>query len=249
MKEEHRWKILAALGLITLSLALYTVHFFIFHNSEHILIYLLGDIAFVPIEVLVVTLIIDQMLASRERQQRMEKLNMVIGIFFSRLGIPLLGTLSHADPGSGYLRSILGSGDSRLSADQVREIDAYLGNPASGIDGDKMSWEAMKDFLVSNEAFLMRIVENPMVFEHESFTDLIFAVNHLTEEIKARNNLSALPPSDIAHLTGDTKRVYARLVPEWMKYMEYLRTHYPYLHSLAMRTNPFDESADVVVRK
>ena len=99
MKEESRWKLLAALGLITLSLALYIVHFFLFHDAEHILIYSLGDLAFVPIEILVVTLIIDQMLESRERQRRMEKLNMVIGIFFSRIGTPLLARLSRADPG------------------------------------------------------------------------------------------------------------------------------------------------------
>ena len=31
-----------------------------------------------------------------------------------------------------------------------------------------------------------------MVFEHESFTDLILAINHLTEEMKARGDLSSL---------------------------------------------------------
>jgi hypothetical protein len=31
--------------------------------------------------------------------------------------------------------------------------------------------------------------------------------------------------------------------------MEYLRAHYPYLFSLAMRKNPFDTSASVVIGK
>jgi hypothetical protein len=105
----------------------------------------------------------------------------------------------------------------------------------------------MREFLIGIEDFLLRIVENPMVFEHESFTDLILAVTHLAEELKARDDLSRLPPSDIAHLKGDMERVYARLVPEWLKYMEYLQRSYPYLFSLAMRTNPFDANAKVVV--
>ncbi len=86
-----------------------------------------------------------------------------------------------------------------------------------------------------------------MVFEHESFTDLILALNHLTEEMKARGDLSALPPADVSHLTTDITRVYSQLILEWVKYMEYLKTHYPYLFSLAMRKNPFDPSASVVV--
>ena len=54
-------------------------------------------------------------------------------------------------------------------------------------------------------------------------------------------------PEDIIHLGGDCKRVYSLLVPEWVRYMEYLRAHYPYLFSLAMRKNPFDTSASVVI--
>ena len=47
-----------------------------------------------------------------------------------------------------------------------------------------------------------------MVFEHESFTDLILALNHLTEELKARGDLTSLPPADVRHLTTDIKRGY-----------------------------------------
>jgi hypothetical protein len=71
MKEDTRWKLLAGLALLTLSLALYTVHFSIFQDRHHLLIFLVGDLAFVPFEVFIVTLLIDQMLESREKRQRM----------------------------------------------------------------------------------------------------------------------------------------------------------------------------------
>jgi hypothetical protein len=103
--------------------------------------------------------------------------------------------------------------------------------------------------MIDHEEFLLRLVENPMVFEHESFTDLILALSHLTEELKARGDLSTVPPSDKSHLTTDIQRAFTQLIHEWIKYMEYLKIHYPYLFNLAMRKNPFDESASVIVRQ
>lgn len=44
------------------------------------------------------------------------------------------------------------------------------------------------------------------------------------------------------------KRVYTRLVTQWLLYMRHLKDHYPYLFSLAMRTNPFDEDAKPIVK-
>jgi len=248
MKEETRWKLAAGIGLVLLSLAMYTAHYLIFHDEHHLFIFFTGDLAFIPIEILIVTLIIDQMLESRERKSRMEKLNMVIGTFFSTLGTPLLAMLSRADPGIGAVRSQLVIGDN-WQAGQFIEVKACLDSHACAVAGDRIDLEALRSFLLGSEEFIIRLVENPMVFEHESFTGLLLAVSHLNEELKARGDLSGLPPADIAHLGTDISRVYERLVPEWLKYMEYLKNHYPYLFSLAMRTNPFDESASVVVQE
>jgi len=51
---------------------------------------MLGDVAFVPIEVLLVTLIIHRLLSEREKRTRLEKLNMVIGAFFSEMGTDVI---------------------------------------------------------------------------------------------------------------------------------------------------------------
>ena len=249
MKEDTRWKLTIATILVTLSLTLYTVNFLIFHNAQNVLLLMLNGLAFLPIEVLVVTIIIDQLLAARDLQQKMEKLNMVIGIFFSHLGTPLLSTLAQGDPESAKLSERLGS-KSTLESHRSILLAYKSGNPPPlGIDRERIDLVALKEFLNGQEDFLVRLVENPMVFEHESFTDLILAVDHLSQELKARPGFSELPPSDEAHLTGDIRRVYALLVPEWIKYMDYLRTHYPYLHSLALRTNPFDTTTSAIVQQ
>lgn len=246
MKEDTRWKLSAGAGLILLSLALYTLHYLIFQDARHVLIYFVGDLAFIPIEVLVVTLIIDQMLASREKQQRMEKLNMVIGTFFSTAGTPLLATLVRADPCIGTLCQRLVVRDS-WTADDFLAMKNMMEKYSCGIEIGRIDLGASREFLLKHEDFLLRLAENPMVFEHESFADLVIAINHLTEELKARGQLSGLPNDDTGHLAVDFRRVYSRLIPEWLRYMEYLQASYPFLFSLAMRRNPFDASASVVI--
>src|SRR5512145_3144795 len=217
MKEETRWKVLAGIILVTLTLLLMTVHYLVFQDSHHLFIYFLGDLAFVPIEVLCVTLIIDQMMESREQQKRMEKLNMVIGIFFSRVGTPLLSRLAQSDPCAGPLRDQVNAGTD-WTPERFRALHGGLETWSCRIDSSRIDMGQLREFLMGNEDFLLRIVENPMVFEHETFTDLLLAVTHLTEELKARDDLLRSSTSDKAHLTGDIERVYSRMVPEWLKY-------------------------------
>ncbi len=45
------------------------------------------------------------------------------------------------------------------------------------------------------------------------------------------------------HLSGDIRRAYSILITEWLAYMKHLKSDYPYLFSLAVRTNPFDQTA------
>lgn len=247
MKEDTRWKLIAGLALVTLSLAIFTAHYLIFNDSHHLFIFFLGDLAFIPIEVLVVTLIIDQMLESRDKQRKMEKLNLVIGTFFSNLGTPLISKLVKADETIGRIQEHLVIG-TEWHNEQFHDVEVCLKDHSCSIALERVDVEALRKFLLTNEDFLLRLVENPMVFEHETFTDLILAVNHLKEELKSRGDLASLPPSDKEHLRIDIQRVYTQLIPEWLKYMEYVKRHYPYLFSLAIRKNPFDESASVVVR-
>jgi hypothetical protein len=86
-------------------------------------------------------------------------------------------------------------------------------------------------------------VENPNLLEHESFTDLLMSVFHLTEELAHRGDFSTLPDTDYRHLAEDIKRAYKSLLSEWLEYMKYIRTSYPYFYSLAVRANPLNPAA------
>ena len=90
-------------------------------------------------------------------------------------------------------------------------------------------------------------LENQNLVEHESFTELLRALFHLRDELFARGDLFSLPDTDIEHLANDARRVYIVLGEQWIDHMRYLKRHYPYLFSLALRTNPFNVHASPIV--
>ena len=107
--------------------------------------------------------------------------------------------------------------------------------------------EDLKSSLTAERGFLLGLLENPDLLERETFTDLLLAVFHLTEELTHRHKVAELPAADQAHLAGDVRRIYGLLVHQWLDHLHYLKRDYPYLFSLAIRTNPFDEKASPVV--
>lgn len=244
--KRLNWQVLLALSLIIMSLLLYLLHYAIFRDPHHIYIYLLGDIAFVPIEVLLVAVIVHQLLSNREKRVRLEKMNMVIGAFFSELGTTMLTFFSDYDPNLDHIRrNLIVTND--WSKEEFSRVSKLLKNYGCEIDIEKADLMYIRGFLAQKRDFLLRLLENPILLEHESFTQLLQAVFHLTDELENREELKQLPDSDRKHIAGDIKRAYGLLIVEWLTYMKYTRDNYPYLFSLAMRTNPFDQSASVVL--
>ena len=240
------WKITLGIGLVALSAAVYVIHYLIFRDPHHIFIYLIGDIAFVFFEVLLVTLIIHQLLSQREKRNRLEKLNMVIGAFFSEVGTELLTYFSDFDPKLNEIRNELVV-TKDWSEEEFQKISKRLKNYDYGVNIQKVGLKDLSTFLVRKRDFLLRLLENPNLLEHEEFTELLRAVFHLTEELGNREDIETLPETDYEHLAGDIKRVYVQLVHQWLDYMKHLKDNYPYLFSLAMRTNPFDMEASPIV--
>lgn len=152
--SKKAWYVALGVLAVGFSALLYYFHYLIFRDPHHIFIYMVGDLAFVGLEVLMVSVIVDQ---------------------------------------------------------------------------------------------VIRLLENPMLLEHESFTDQLWAVFHLTDELAHRPGFDTLPKSDLDHLSGDMERIYGRLTREWVCYMRHLKDRYPYLFSLAVRLNPFQPEVTPVV--
>ena len=101
------WRVILGLSLILLSAAVYYLHYLLFHDAHHIFIYLVGDIAFVFIEVLLVTMVIHQLLNEWEKKSKLKKLNMVIETFFSEFGKQMLLYLADCDKNLGRIKDYM----------------------------------------------------------------------------------------------------------------------------------------------
>ena len=189
----------------------------------------------------------EMVLNRRDRQLRRQKMNMIVGIFFSEAGVRLLGTLLAGDRTIEDIRGDLivqANWTKRQFALSHKRLRDYTGS----IDVRSYDLEEIRSFLQDKGELILRIFENPNLLEHESFTEMLRAVLHVKEELLSRHDLGSLPQTDLNHLATDFKRAYIELISEWLHYMEHLKAHYPYLFSLAIRKNPFDRQASVVVR-
>ncbi|MDP2921703.1 MAG: hypothetical protein Q8O12_05000 [Candidatus Omnitrophota bacterium] len=245
--KKINWKILLSVALIGISLSIYLINYSIFHKGEDNVYYFLIDLAFLPLSILLVTLIVDQLITRQERRNMFNKLNMVIGAFFSEAGIELLRIFWRFDTSPEYL------GEHLVIPKEWKQNDYYylkkiFNSHKPKIEILKGDAEHLKKFLGEKREFLLRLLENPNLLEHETFTALLWAVFHLTEELSARPELRHLPAPDYEHLEGDIKRAYTLLIVEWIIYMRHLYSNYPYLFSLAIRTNPFDLKASAIIR-
>ncbi len=242
-----RWQ--AALGgsLIASSAIVYCVQILVFHKADDTFFYMFQDLAFVPVQVLLVTLMLNQLFKRREQLALQKKLNMVIGAFFSEVGSSLLKSFSEFDAKDGEIHRAL-----RLATDwtdkEFKIALASIREHEFEIDARKGDLHCLKDFLSSQKVFLLGLIENPNLLEHESFTELLWAVFHLTEELSRRQNLGALPDTDVSHIAGDIKRAYTLILSEWLAYNRHLKDDYPYMYSFVVRTNPFNPDAEVEVK-
>jgi hypothetical protein len=241
-------KILFGLSLIILSVLTYILHYYIFKDARDIFFYMVMDIAFLFIQVLLVTLILQQFLEMREKQNRIEKLNTIIGVFFSELGTDLLSYYSDLDPDLGTIRNELIISAQWTDREFLKAMNR-LGNYDYKVEPEKLDLEKLKQYLIEKRDFLLIMMENPNLMEHERFTELLRSVFHLAEELKLRRTIAELPCEDCDHIAADINRSYRMLVREWISYMKHLKDNYPYLFSLAMRTNPFDQEASVIVNQ
>jgi hypothetical protein len=190
--------------------------------------------------------IVENLVGRSEARERRRKVNMIIGVFFSEFGTELLGRLARTDPDVAGIRKDLVVEERWTPAEFLRVREQLAGHRYR-IDGSGIDLGELRRFLREKRPFLLALMENPVLFEDDLFTGLLQAVFHLADELLRRGDLSAIPPSDRAHLVTDAARVYRPLTLLWFDSMEHLKEHHPYLFSLAMRTNPFDEEARVEV--
>ncbi len=239
------WQVKIGSIFLCCSFIVYTIKLLLIDNVSGTIEYIFNSFGFLFLNVLMVTLVINGLLTMRTKKDRLEKLNIVISVFFSDTGSSLLALLIPADKNISTLSEMLTlkKGQKPDVAGMLQAADAYL----FSLDNDLIPFEILANFLRSRRDFFLRLLENPVMLENQTFTDLLQATFHLSDEISRRSDLGMLTTADSKHLAIDVSRVYQGLTLEWIRYMGYLYRTYPHLYSLALRTNPFDPNAKVEI--
>jgi hypothetical protein len=248
MKKMWSWRVRISILLVGASLIVYSLRYLLFKNLSAILSNLIEDIAFLPLYVLVIMLLMEQVMARREKQAMMKKLNMVIGTFFSEVGQELLKKFPVFVENAALLAPQLEIGPGWSKKDFINARRTAL-NFGYEIRVNAPSLRDLRSILVRHRSFLLRLLENPNLLEHDRFTDLLWAIFHLAEELEMRGeSLEGLPEADYQHIAGDVKRAFSQIAGEWLSYTQHLKESYPFLFSLAARINPFSPNPSPVVK-
>lgn len=244
--KNRSWYLSIFTIFIGLSVIFYYIQILLFHNTHETFFLLFQDLSFVPIDVLLVTFFLDRLMKKREKQAFLNKLNMVIGVFFNDIGIDFIkkcnNILKDADAINSSLQITANWTDKDFTSAKKN-----LALTPNHLAPDTKNLESLQNFLQTKKESLLALLANPNLLEHDEFTNLLWAVFHLADELSQRENFTALPQTDIDHLKVDIHRAYKLVIIEWVSYIKHLKRDYPYLFSVAIRTNPFNPDAKVVI--
>jgi len=244
--KKGRSAFLTVLLLVIVSIALYVLQLSLFRSPRETAFYVLQDIAFLPIQIALVTVILGRYVNDRNKRVRLNKINMVIDAFFSEAGTAILIELSGFAQNIEKIKASLAISQNWSDSDFSIAVN-YLKTVEMPMQCSPEKLDSLKSLLMDRRDFLLRMLENPNLLEHDSFTDMLFAVFHITEELLVREDFSSSSKADIKHLEVDAKRALRALIVQWIYHIKYLSLNYPYLYSLEVRRNPFGSVKSVAL--
>ena len=250
MKRD--WKIKFSILMIIAAIIIFGTNYLVLKDTHSIVSYVWLHIGFIPIDIIIVAFILEDIMSRKEKEAIYEKLDMLISTFFTEIGNELIEEFSSANEfkaSTSYLKAIHNWDDAEYDK-QLKKLKNANIDFNVDIEGGKRAEFLinLRTLLKSKREFLIILINNPQLFEKEVFSGLLISILHLDEELEHRPDLNQITDADFNHLNGDIKRIYSKLIYEWIYYLKYLNTHYPYMISLIIRTNPFDEDADVHIK-
>lgn len=219
------------------SVCMYGLLYFIFRDIQYIEKDFISQLAFLPIFYFFSSIIIDNVMARREKMKLMKNINMLIGVFFSEFGNDFIRLCTKFDVNIETYECFFKHSGKWQDGDYNNAIK-YVKNHSYKVDLKRASLEELKTYLLGNRQHLVTIMENSNLMEHDAFTDLLLAISHLCEEFKYRD-LEQQTAADYAHLEVDLIRAYSLIGAEWLNYSKHLKDEYPHLYSLSLMYNPF----------
>ncbi|MGL5615015.1 MAG: hypothetical protein ACRDD2_02125 [Sarcina sp.] len=237
-RNKYKENILIGVVLISISLILFYLQCFIFDDLQHTLSLLFTNIAFIPMNIFFTAFVIENLIEKRNTHHKMEKLLMIKGVFFSEFGSELLEKFAKHDES---VKKISDEAhiNKNWSSQEFKQLNKTLDNHNFEVNIENLDLEKLSILINKKNNFLLSIITNPTLMEHESFSDMTIALFHLKEELQDIYINTDSICCDKEHIKQDIKVLYRLMAKSWASYMKHLKEEYPTLFVKAMTHNPF----------
>lgn len=217
--------------LLAAGACVYALQIWIFHDPHTTFFYLMQDLAFMPITIAVVTLMVGEVMNRNEHRQQIAKTRMLTSSFFTEMGEKLMVILLQSMT-RGCTMEEFTSKTMECDAD-VKQLQSYIAQMDYSVNITEDTYNRCRELILGHQTPLLVLASNPMLMEHEQFTDLLWGIFHLIDEFRLRGEWTDIPPEAREHIENDFSEVLQSLMINWVSNARYLRQTYPNYYAAA----------------
>lgn len=208
--------------LLAISACIYGMQILIFKDVRNTEFYIFQDMAFIPISIAITTVVVGELLDINNKRDSRQKTRMLTSTFFSDIGFELMSMLALVSNIDETLLQTIN--DSDLSEqDKISAIK----NSGFTVNADMGIYTIISDVIIASKTDILILSSNPMLYDHEYFSDLLWELLHLMDEFRLRGDYVKLTPNDLTELNSDFAQVLELLLINWVVNAKYLKETYP----------------------
>ncbi len=214
------------IGLCILSACIYIAQLWIFHDPQTTFFYILQDMAFLPLSIAIATIIVGEVMSAREKKERIQKTKMLTSSFYSEMGAALMLQLYRVSVCDSKISDIV-AGRWAQSVEAVSALQDMLRSASIHVQITEEAYTEIRTLILEKQTQLLIIASNPVLLDHEDFTNMLWGIFHLVDEFRLRGEYVQLSQADRAHFNSDFADVLRMLLVNWVSNITYMQETYP----------------------
>ena len=167
-KRKYRIRWLIG-GLIALSVCIYGIQLYIFHDIRTTEFYILQDLAFVLVSFAITTVVVGSIMDEHERWDAERKTKMLTSAFFTGIGAGLMHILLGVSETHIDLKELAGDSEKELPAMQEKVMREKI-----RVRVDEKSYTEIRGMILGWQTELITLACNLMLQDQESFAQLLW---------------------------------------------------------------------------
>jgi len=229
MEKKGMGRIIAL--LILLSFIIYGLQILIFRDFRTTAFYFLQDMAFMPITIAIVTFAVGGLINENTRKEQLSKTRMLTSSFFTEIGTGLMLVMLEPVQNKPDINKL--AVRSAGTDAEVQKIQQHIQEADIVYALDEATYMTTKQRILEEQTAILVMASNPMILEHECFTEMLWSIMHLTDEFRLRGDYQDLSAKDIEHLNVDFIRVLRLMMINWVSNAKYIKDTYPEYYAAA----------------